>query len=171
MNANSIQERLRLATPKGAQVHFVNITYNPGCEWIEALSGTDKTKQNYPELLKVGDQFPPGEKKNISETIVLIRYFRLSSLHVATTWAVRHGLQMTTPREVFAIGKQFPRLNADLDQELTCVVASQTCKYRGYGGACFCWRTCDELRMGVGHISDFDTDEHWYSFGIPENMR
>jgi hypothetical protein len=170
MNDNSIQERLRLATPKGAQIHFLSVTYNPGCKWIEALDGTDKTKQNYTELLKVEDQFPPGEPKNINETIVLIRYFRCGSLHVARTWAEPHGLQKTTPREVFAVGKQYPRLNADLGQELTCVVATKVFKFQGYSGACFCWRTCDELRMGVGFLTDFDTDEHWYSFVIPSSI-
>ncbi len=170
MNANSIKDRLRLSIPKGAQIHFLNITYNPGCEWIEALSGTDIKKQNYPEVLKIGSQFPPSEQKNISETIALIRYFRLGTMHVACDWARPHGLQETTPREVFVIGKSYPKIYADLGQELTCVVATKKCKFLGYDGACYCWRTCDELRMGVGLLPDFSTEEHWFSFVIPSSI-
>ena len=140
------------------------------CDWTEALSGTDETKQNYPEVLKIGSQFPSSEQKNISETIALIRYFRLGAMYVACDWARPHGLQKTTPREVFAIGKQYPKIYADLEQELTCVVATKKCKFQGYDGACYCWRTCDELRMGVGFLTDFDTEEHWYSFSIPPSI-
>ncbi len=171
MNANSIKDRLRLSIPKGAQIHFLDITYNPGCEWVEALSGTDVNKQNYPEVLKIGSQFPPVKGSgSISGTIAMISYFSTSGMDRACTWAKSHGLQETTPREVFVIGKSYPKIYADLGQELTCVVATKKCKFLGYSGACYCWRTCDELRMGVGFLTDFDTEEHWYSFSIPTSM-
>lgn len=170
MSIHLIKNELRHSIPPNSQIHFVDITYDPSCEWVDVLRGTDTRKQNYREVIKIGSQFPPGEQKNINETIALIRYFRLSAMCDARDWALSHGLQETTPREVFAIGKQYPNINTDLGQELTCVVATKTCIFLGYTGACYFWRTCDELRMGVGLLPVFSTDEHWFSFVIPSSI-
>jgi len=166
-----------LTPPPGAILHIVSIRFKPDRKWREAIkAGGPYTPSHYNvRKQKVEDQYPPTGTEEIEEDLILLNFPSAGGYDFpnsggydkANAWAASNKLQMTDPREVFAIAEQHPRLNKRLEQNPICVVATKEYTLEGHRVACCVWWSDSKRGADLRCVSGFDNSFSWIAFRKP----
>ena len=114
------------------------------------------TPDNY-NVRTVADLYPPTGTEEIEEDLIMINYPRGDgNWDKALAWAQGAGLKNTVPREVFAIGKQHPKLHEQLGVNPMYAVATTECAFGGDRRACCVWWNDAEREARLYWLSLFD---------------
>ena len=163
-----IAELTKLATDAGARIHVLRrVRVQQDRDWQDSINlAGQNTPMNYnvrkPE---VSAQYPPVSKKTVEKDIVLLNYPKGDgNWDKATTWGQSTSLKVTNPREVNAIGEQYPTLHNTLGQNPMYVVAPMECTFDGNRIACSVWWIDSNRKAHLFWVSNFDYAFGWFAF-------
>ncbi|MCE9628823.1 MAG: hypothetical protein K8Q91_02385 [Candidatus Vogelbacteria bacterium] len=163
-----------IVAPEGARIVNLHCRVNHGRDWKEAISaGFLPHKRINGEVQKVGDLYLPTSTEEIQGDYIILNFLPgCGSWDRALVWAQSVGLKMTVPREVFAIGEQYPGLERTLGQNPLYLVATTDCIFGGRRKACFVWWgryrfffwSIGRRVVGLRPTIDFDHNCAWFLF-------
>ena len=163
-----IAELTKLATAVGARIHVLRrVRVQQDRDWQESINlAGPNTPMNYnvrkPE---VSAQYQPVSKKTVEKDIVLLNYPKGDGYwDKATVWGQGASLKSTNPREVNAVGEQYPTLHNTLGQNPMYVVAPMECSFGGHRNACYVWWDGSGRGAGLSWVSCFDDAGAWFAF-------
>ena len=127
---------------------------------------SDTSREN--DIMKVGGLYPAtGTTRIVEEYIVLLNYPSNDGSWVkAMVWARWAKLRNTVPREVFALGELYPKLqhNIQTHDSPVYVVATTGCSFEGRRHACSVWWS-DPIRDAQLMAFPICRDKNcWYAF-------
>lgn len=156
---------VELVPPEGCRIHTLRVPVIFGQSWPEAVEEAGPhTPDNY-DVWKVGNQYPPTGEGVKEAEIVLLNYSRGGgSLDKAVAWATENRLKRTTPRHVFAIGKNKSRLHYELGINPMYVVATEECSFEGDQHACFVWWLVALRGASLGWVGNYGRSDGWFAF-------
>lgn len=156
-----------LTPPPCALLHTVHIRFKPDREWQEAVNAAGpNTPGNY-NVRNVGYQYPPVGTGEIEEDLILLNFPNSDGFDKARAWAQSKQLEDTDPREVFAVGGQYPRLHKRFEQNPMYVVATKECVFGGIRYACCVWWDDLEREVNLNWIRNFNSSLAWFAFRKP----
>ncbi|MDO8564857.1 MAG: hypothetical protein Q7R88_02585 [bacterium] len=163
----SVRKMPDIIAPAGARIHILRVNVLLDQPWHEALE-TLLPYNGGERILNVGNCFvPTGAGEEEQEHILLNhpagKYNAGYHWELAQNWAVEEGFTRTVPREVFAIGRQYPELHKELGLNSMRVVATTD---RNIGGeqACFVRWYCGKREAGVALVHQFSVRSDWFAF-------
>lgn len=151
--------------PQGARIHTLRVRVKLDRLWQEAVNAAGpNTPGNY-NVRKVGDQYAPTGTEEIEEDLILLNYPQGDgNWDKALAWAQIQGLKNTVPREVFAIGEQYPKLHNELGLNPMYVVATTECTFEGNRLACYVWWGDSDRGANLDWVSNFVSSDVWFAF-------
>lgn len=155
-----------LTPPQGGRLHTVRICFKPDRKWIEAIDAAGPNTPKEYNIWRVGEQYPISGTKEIEEDLILLN-FPQKGFCSACVWAESNRLEVTVPREVFAIGEQHPNLHNEIKQDPICVVATRKCIFEGNDNACYVWWRGSERRANLLWTGNFESTGSWFAFRKP----
>jgi len=163
-----IAKLTKLATAVGARIHILRrVRVQQDRDWQESINlAGPNTPMNYnvrkPE---VSDQYQPVSKKTVEKDIVLLNYPKGDgNWDKATVWGQNASLKSTNPREVNAVGEQYPTLHNTLGQNPMYVVAPMECSFGGNRRACCVWWNGSGREARLDWVGNFDDADDWFAF-------
>lgn len=123
----------------GGRIHFVEVEVDESQPWPEAVMGAGPNTLSGYDVHKVADHYPPTGRGKRKVKMVLVSLANGGNFAKAVAWAEQYDLRRTSPRQVFAIGKNKPELHKELSMDPMYVVASQECAFGGYRQVCDVW--------------------------------
>lgn len=166
-NGDNWFERLQVEASKiGARVHLIPKLKVDGSRfWKDAvMAGGPQTGSGY-NVLNVADKYQSSENKITDEVIILFNWINGGgSYQQAIEWGLVNNLEKTVPREVFAVGENFPNLNYELGPNPMYVVETTGCSFGSDTIACCVWwrgalRESDLRWQGI-----FGDGSGWFAF-------
>ena len=159
------------APPLGARLHTVRVKYDPSRPWQEAVNAAGPNTPSDYNVRKVGELYLPtcgrnsAEEKLVEVELIMLNYLNGGGgWDKALAWGQTAGLKQTSPREVFAIGEQHPRLHKTLKVNPMYAVATTECSFDGRRQACRVW-WCDSGRWAfLRWVSCFVGSDGWFVF-------
>ncbi len=120
-----------LLVPDGGRIHLLSGILVRGDEdWKEALEAAGpQTPENY-IIRQVGHLYPPSGKGDVRKNFVLLNRPGWS-LDQFLVWGKANQLKGTTARDVFAVGREKPGLNAELRMDPMWVHATDAKPFGG----------------------------------------
>jgi hypothetical protein len=153
-----------LTPPSGARLHTIRIRFKPDREWQEAVNAAGpNTPDNY-NVRKVGDQYPPTGTEEIEEDLILLNFPNGDGFDKARAWAQSKQLEDTVPREMFAIGEQYPKLHEELGQNPMYVAATKESTFGGDRLACYIWWRDSKREARLNWVLNFGHRHVWFAF-------
>ncbi len=162
-----IAELTKMATSVGARICVLRrVRVQQDRDWQDSINLVGpSTPMNYnvrkPE---VSAQYQSVSKKTVEKDIVLLNYLKGGDWNKATMWGQSTFLKAANPREVFAVGEQYPTLNKTLGQDLMCLVAPIECTFFGNRRACFVWWLDSDRKADLSHVNSFYDTYAWFAF-------
>jgi len=156
-----------LIPPLGARLHIVRISFKPDRGWDEAIDLAGHGTPDDSSVRKVGHQYPPTGNEETNEDIILLRLHNSDSFDVALAWARENKLENTVPREVFAIGEQYPKLYDIIGENPIHVVATEECNFNSDRRACYVWWRGSRCQADLGHVVALGRVCTWFAFRRP----
>ena len=145
LDAAKSGSRLKLIPPInvpnnwGGRIHVVEVEVDESRLWSDAVMAAGPNTPSYYNVHKVADHYPPTGKGRHKVKMVLVSLEGGGDFAKAVAWAEQYDLKRTTPRQVFAIGKNFPKLHQELGMDPMYVVASKECTFEGDQRVCDVW--------------------------------
>ncbi len=163
-----IRRLTTLAKQEGARILVLRrVPVTQDLDWQDAINlvGSDTPHDSPIRMVKVSALFPPASHCEDLIDIVLLNYPNGDGdWDKALAWADKASMNITNPREVFAIGTHRPSLHVFLGQDQIHVVASTE-------ATCFDQRFIpsiwsDDLRSGASVIypCDCKSPSIWHAF-------
>jgi hypothetical protein len=154
-----------LTPPEGTRLHRLTVSVQLDEQWEDAISAAGPNTPLDFNVWKVAEQYPPTGKGRVEHELVLLNYQQGGgSLDKALEWASQSGLRPTTPRDVFAVGSQYPNLHRDLGINPMYVVATTDCTFGGDRDACIVWWDDSLRKANLRHVSFFGASFGWFAF-------
>ncbi len=150
--------------PQDARIHFF-----PGIEvfldqsWDDAVNVAGPNTPMRDDVRKIGDQYPPTGKGKVVRDYIAINFPQGDGWQVALDWAKGQKLQKTTPREVFAVSTQHPKLHVTLGQNPMYMVSTVEA---GRPSCCVWWSDAGRV-AGLSWESSFYRRYIWFLFRNP----
>jgi hypothetical protein len=158
----------KIATSVGARIHVLRrVCIQQDRDWQESINlAASNTPPNFDvRRPEISIQHQPVSKKIVEKDIVLLNYPNGDHrLDKASRWAQKTSLKPTNPREVFAIGEQYPTLHKTLGQNLMYVVAPMECSFGGDSCMCYVWWGGSDRRVSLSWINYLDYAGVWFAF-------
>jgi hypothetical protein len=152
----------KIKPPKNAQIKELTLTVDLSTPWKDAVQKAGKdTGANF-DVWKVGDLYPAAAQ-TIETELVLLNYPDDGSFDKALTWAKENGLELTTPREVFALSEQND-LASLLGASYGWVVSTTACTFGGERQAPYVWWNDSKRGADLSWVSDFGHRLGWFAF-------
>lgn len=152
---------------------IVSVCFDPGCGWREMIQTCCPLTSPDSAVWDMDVLCPPTWTEKIGEEVILINSANKFDLFSAHAWAKSMQLKDTTPREVFAIGKEYPELHKRLRLDSMRIVATRK---PNFGDDCLrCYVEYDGrgLRAGCGNmnriddlpeLTNLDISRDWFAF-------
>ncbi len=158
-----------IVPPPGARIRVIRARVNQGRDWKEAVDAVGPDTMSIDEIYKPADLYPPTSQEETEKDYILLSLpDRRDGYHKALTWAQIVGLKPTVPREVFAIGEQYPNLDQTFGENPLTVVATTDKAPEGFCQACLVWWDCLRGRRERGanflSVNRVDDSSCWYAF-------
>ena len=167
-----IAELTKLAEADGARIHVLRrVHVQQDRDWQEAinLASPNTPMEYHVRKSEVSAQYQPVSNNTVEKDIVLLEYPKGDgSWNKAIAWGQGASLKPNNPREVFAIGGQFPTLNNTLGQNPMYVVAPIECSFGVGPNACGVWWDDSGRWVCLGWISNFVFAYVWFAFSEDE---
>ena len=160
-----IAELTELATKVGARIHILRrVRIKRDCEWQEAVNTAGLNTPEHYNVRKVGSLYLPNGMGEVEKDLVMLNYPQGGSWDKALAWGQAAKLKKTVPREVFAVGGQFPTLYNNLGTDQMYTVATTECLFEGSRQACFVWWVVSGREAGLLWVSYFGVALVWFVF-------
>lgn len=155
-----------IAPPQGARIHIVHIRVKQDRPWQEAVDAAGPNTLDEFNVRKVGDLYGPVGIEEIEEDLILLNYPSCDGdWNKALVWAKSVGLKSTSPREVFAVGEQHPKLHEQLGLNPVYVVATTECFFAGGRQACYVWWSDSVRETRLSWVDCFSSVAGgWFAF-------
>jgi hypothetical protein len=155
-----------ITPPTGARLYALHLQVKLDGDWQTAVNEAGPNTPSDYNVRKVADQYLPTGTGEVDADYILLNYPKGDgNWDKALTWAKGAKLQNTVPREVFAVGKQFPTLHRTLGLDPMYVVATTTdCTFDGDHRACYVWWNGSVRRASLDWVSYFDDSNDWFLF-------
>lgn len=154
-----------LEPPAGGRVHIVRATVQLDREWQEAINaGCPQTPAEY-NVRKVGNLYLPTGKGVVEREYFLLNNNR-SGFDAALKWAEQYKLNVTDPREIFAVAEYKPELHRELGMSPMYLVATKECQYMGHRQACYAWWHDAKRKAYLCWVEDFNFAYDWFAFSL-----
>jgi len=153
-----------LPTP-GTRIRTLSAKITLDQPWQEAVNAAGPDTPDDYNVRKVGDLYlPTGTGTKKAEYVLLNYPSGDGSWEKALALAESKGLKKTVPREVFAVGRQYPKLHRELEVNPMYVVATTDCSFGGSQQACSVWWNDSKRVAGLGWVSSFGFSSDWFLF-------
>ena len=168
MSTSHIRRLTTLAKQEGARILVLRrVRVTQDLDWQDAINlvGSDTPHDSPIRMVRVGALFPPVSDSEVEIDIVLLNYPKGDGdWDKALMWADKASMNITNPREVFAIGTHNPSLHVFLGQDQIHVVASTEATCINQRISASVWS--DDLRRGASVIypSDCKSSSIWHAF-------
>ena len=163
-----IAEFTKIAVSVGARIHVLRrVCIQQNRDWQESITlAAPNTPMEYDvRKPEISIQYQPVFKKMVEKDIILLNYQNSDNrLDKASRWAQKTSLKSTNPREVFAIGEQYPTLHKTLGQNLMYVVAPMECSFDGDSYMCYVWWGGSDRKVSLSWINYLDYAGVWFAF-------
>ncbi len=128
-----------LLVPDGGRIHLLSgILVREDEDWKEALTAAGpETPENY-VIRRVGHLYPTSGRGDIRKDFVLLNRPGWS-LDQFLVWGKANQLKGTSARDVFAVGREKPGLNAELRMDPMWVHATDAKSFEGSRGVPNVW--------------------------------
>lgn len=154
-----------ILAPEGARVHLLQVRVRLDEPWQEAVNAAGPDTPADYNVRKVGDLYvPTGTGEDEQEYILLNYPAGNDNWDKALAWGAASGLKKTVPREVFAIGRQYPELHRTLGLNPMYVAATTDCTFGGFRQACYVWWDGAEREANLFWVSGFRGRCGWFLF-------
>lgn len=151
--------------PEGTRIHILRVKVKLDQPWQEAVNAAGPDTPSHYNVRKVGDLYvPTGFGEEEQEHVLLNFPAGDGSWDKALMWAETKGLKRTVPREVFAIGKQYPELHRTLGINSLYIVSTKECTFEGDRRACCVWWSDAGREACLFWVSDFGGAGAWFAF-------
>lgn len=157
--------------PDGGRIHFVNVTYDEGRPWKEAVTATGpNTPSNY-DIWKVGKHYPPGPAGQVTKKLVLVNFGRtIDNAQPALDWAAKYRLPIASARATLAIPENHPTLHRTLGQNSMGVVSLEECQLSGGRGLPCGWWDGSGRRANLFWFDRRFYGRCWFAFLCDHNF-
>ena len=156
---------LIITPPPGGRLHPVRVPVNPHREWQEAINAAGPNTPADYNVRKVGDLYPVTTGPIANAEIILMNFGPDGGNWAkALEWAKINNLELTTPRQVFAIGEHQPKLHKELGMNPMYVVATTECTFAGDQRACDLWWHGAERGASLGWVGVYGDAGGWFAF-------
>ena len=161
-----VAENLELAPPEGGRIEILRVSVQMDRDWQQAINAAGPKTLNNCNVREVGDQYPPAGQGTLETEIILMNFgLKEGSWERALSWAKKHGLKRTSPRQVFSIGEHKPQLHHELGMRLMYVVATEDCTFGGRREACYVWWSVSGRLCGLYWLEyDGGGSGGWFAF-------
>lgn len=163
-------EPMDIKAPKGARVHILEVEVEQDRKWQAALNAAGPDTPKDYSVRQVGDQYPPVGKGKVKEKLILLNFPNGDgNWDKAIAWAKAKCLKRTHPREIFAIGEQYPKLHRQLGEtwrymNLVYVVATTDIFFDGDRHACYVRWFGSERIVVLRWVKCFSNADAWFVF-------
>lgn len=152
--------KTKIIAPTDGQIYETKIKVDYNIDWAKAISNWKDTWSGS-NVRKVSDLYPSGNIKKDVE-LILVNFKAGGSWDKALAWAKEQGLELTIPRDIFALNKfDFKK---ELGMDYGYVVATTECTFGGYRRACDVWWFGSDRGADLGWVSNFDDSDDWFAF-------
>jgi hypothetical protein len=145
------------------KTHELKIKVDMSEDWEQAIKKSCPDTWSESNIWKVGDQYP-AQKGVVESDIVLVNYPEGIDFDVAVKEAKKKGLHLITPREIFAIQKEYPTLHKTLGVDYMYIVGTEECTFEGYRRACYVWWFGSGRWAYLYDVRRYGDSSGWFAF-------
>jgi hypothetical protein len=137
-----ITELAQKAEIVGARIHVLRgVSVQQGRKWQEAVKLAGPNTPTGYDVFKEGIgicYYPPVSHFTVVKDMIILNYLKEGGgdWYKARAWGKDSMLKNTNPRELFAIGEQYPDLHITLQQDLVYVVETTGCRRQDGNDMC-----------------------------------
>lgn len=160
--------QMGLTVPTGARICVLRAKVEHGREWQEAVNATGPDTPSTRDIRKMGDLYPPISTEKVEEDLILLNYPScVRDMEKALTWCNEKKLERTVPREVFAVGEQYPNLHEHIVPNPISIVATTECSLKGCQYVCHVWWDGIGRGADIDRVIRFYGQCDWFLFRVP----
>lgn len=162
---DSFKTDVSIVPPKRARIHVLRVKVTLDQSWQEAVNAAGPNTPSDYNVRKVGDLYLPSGIGEEEQEHILLNYPNGGgNWNKALAWADEKRLKRTVPREVFAIGKQYPTLHEELGQNPMYLAATTECTFEGVRQASCVWWCGSKRLAGLDWVERFGRTLAWFAF-------
>lgn len=159
--------------PKNARIHALKVRVQLDQPWIEAVSAASNkpVQEDHwwgSRIVGAETSYPPMGHGVIDENLILVNYNKPHDhIDSALVWADAVGLKTTSPRHVFAIAVQHPKLPLELEVKMMRIFPTDEVSLTLVHTPLVWW---DDSRRGVDANGrrEFPSLFSWFAFKVPK---
>lgn len=152
--------------PDRGQVRRKNFSFHPRLSWWEAVkAGAPQTRNDW-NIFDLAPLYPPSFEEPRRLSLILVNFGGLlASEKVALEWSKDFRIKPANPRKIFALGKEFDRLDRLLGFTPMVISSLNRLEYRLFPRTpCLAWNENGE-RLGLLSDPDEPCGTHfWFAF-------